>query len=550
MGVVLLARQRSLQRDVALKRVRHPTSNQAEALLREVAFTGYLEHPNIVPVHALGRDANGSPVLVMKRIEGTTLATLLHDPSHSAWSRAGDDRLGFVLRAFRGVCDALSYAHARGVLHRDVKPENVMLGAFGEVYLLDWGVAVRFSDRLSDEAIVGTPVYMAPEMLRPGTEGLDERTDVYLVGAMLHEYLVGAPPHHGRNMHEVLVSVARSLPRAYPESVPPELADIARRAMHVDRGERFSSADALGQALALFERHRAAAELANAAEKRLVELEAAIARGDGLSAIEPLFHECRFGLDQSLRAWPENARARTALRRTLIAMTEHQLRKRNHASASALLAAIDSPPAHLASGLADLERQLAGEAEERARLRRLEHEMDPSVAEPARRRATRTMAVLVVLIATFLVVGYLSGKIRPSSGGMLLLMAPGLAIAATFTWRFRHALFENRINRQMSLTIAVAVIAVTTNRLLGFLHGRTFPDVASGDCLIVAAIAAISSLSLRRVYLVPAASFFVASLLCPRLGGLAFVPVLVAAVLSVAAVVRSPERLRRPLLDD
>ena len=86
-------------------------------------------------------------------------------------------------------------------------------------------------------------------MLRPGTEPLDERTDVYLVGGLLHEWLTGKPPHQGRTMHEVLLSVARSSPPDYPPSIPEELADIARRALHADRDQRFASAEALGQAL-------------------------------------------------------------------------------------------------------------------------------------------------------------------------------------------------------------------------------------------------------------------------------------------------------------
>ncbi len=552
MGIVQLARQRSLQRDVALKRLheRDTGAGHVEALLREATFTGFLEHPNIVPVHALGRDADGRPLLVMKRIEGTTLARLLRDPEDATWKRAGGDRLGFLLGALRSVCDALAYAHARGVLHRDVKPENVMLGPFGEVYLLDWGVALRTSDRLHDDAIVGTPAYMAPEMLRPGSDALDARTDVYLLGATLHECLVGTPPHLGRTMHEVLLSAARSQPRSYPERVPAELADIARRAMHADRAQRYASAEELGRALAELARHRAAAELARIAEGRLAELEAALARGDGPEVIEPLFHECRFGFEQSLRAWPENARAHAERRRAIERMCAYQLAHTNRASAAALLATLEPAPAQLVEGLAALDRELAGHVEDRARLQRLEHDLDVSVAENERRTAVRILAGLLYAFATFLTAAYVLHLFVPGPKLMLASSVPVAAILGSISWRYRHRLFRNRVSRQMALTILATVVLVVLNRALGYAYDRRFADVASGDAMLIALASASFAITLRRVYLVPAVLFVAAAALGPRLGALAFAPMMAAAVLSVAAVIRAPACLRRPLIED
>lgn len=549
MGIVVLARQRSLQRDVALKRVRRAGTNQAEALLREAAFSGYLEHPNIVPVHALGREGDGSPVLVMKRIEGTTLATLLHTPDHPAWDRAGDDRLGFVLRALGDVCDALSYAHARGVLHRDVKPENVMLGAFGEVYLLDWGVAVRKVDVLSDDAVVGTPVYMAPEMLAPGTHPLDERTDVYLVGAMLHEHLTGRPPHHGHDMAEVLLSVARAKAPTYPSSVPEELADIARRALHPDRAQRFPSAEALGRALSEFDRHRAAVALAQAALARLSELEAAIARGARPGETEPLFHECRFGFEQALRSWPENARARADLRRALVCMIGHHLDLENRAAAAALLASLESPPPDLVARLAALDAAADRDRVERERLRRLAHDLDPSVAEPQRRQAIRVVGVLLFAFALALTVSFALGRFVPSTRAMALIMIPGLLLVLVVAVRHRATFTKNRLNRQMLLTVITAVVVVGVNRFLGAIHQRALSEVVSADGLLIAALASVAAISFRRVYLVASALFLAAAIVAPTLGTLAFVPLLTAAIASVALAVKTPASLRRPLLD-
>jgi serine/threonine-protein kinase len=173
MGVVELAEQRSLGRLVAIKQP-HPGPMDADAvaaLVSEGITTGRLEHPNIVPVHALGRGSDGRAVLVMKRIEGVPLADLVHRADHPRWARETRDRLTLFVETAIEVLHALAFAHARGVVHRDVKPENVMLGDYGEVYLLDWGIAAPLGQPA--DGIAGTPSYMAPEMLTPLTDPPD-----------------------------------------------------------------------------------------------------------------------------------------------------------------------------------------------------------------------------------------------------------------------------------------------------------------------------------------------------------------------------------------
>src|SRR5512143_50178 len=174
MGEVLLARDDQIGRDVAIKRMRvEATPVAVTRFLREAKIQGRLEHPSIVPVHELASDAAGRPFFVMKRLTGTTLAAILKEASVSRQK---------LLRAFADVCLAVEFAHRRGVIHRDRKPDNIMLGDFGEVYVLDWGVAHvdSESDSLHDGgavaagedgatevgAILGTPGYIAPELVR------------------------------------------------------------------------------------------------------------------------------------------------------------------------------------------------------------------------------------------------------------------------------------------------------------------------------------------------------------------------------------------------
>ena len=198
-----------------------------------------------MPVHALGTAADGEPALVMKRIEGVLWADLLQSPSHPRWAAAEMDRLKWNLEVLMQVCRAVEYAHSRGLAHRDLKPDNVMIGDFGETYVMDWGVSIALgaltggplkSDATVDvlpASLVGTPCYMAPEMLRRGT--VSERTDVYLLGGILHEILTGEPPHRGDNFFAVLFSIASGEGRSFPPEAPSELvasANVRWRSIH------------------------------------------------------------------------------------------------------------------------------------------------------------------------------------------------------------------------------------------------------------------------------------------------------------------------------
>jgi len=191
MGSVIRAFDTDLQRDVAIK-VLSPDSSSEGAIARfieEARIAGRLEHPNIVPVHEFGTDARGVRYLCMRLIEGETLEDTLN---WAGLSRLEPDFLRDLMQVFLKVCDAVAFAHSRGILHRDLKPSNVMIGDFGQVYVVDWGVArptPRFvsggesvAEPHSDPfgAVVGSPHYMAPEQLRGQHADLDERPDVFL----------------------------------------------------------------------------------------------------------------------------------------------------------------------------------------------------------------------------------------------------------------------------------------------------------------------------------------------------------------------------------
>jgi eukaryotic-like serine/threonine-protein kinase len=256
MGEVMAARDEQVGRDVAIKRMRaaHPSDRAIARFLREASVQGRLEHPAIVPVHEIGRDDDNLPFFVMKKVAGTALASLVAYRDEATQQR--------MLRAFVDVCLAMEFAHVRGIVHRDLKPDNIMLGDFGEVYILDWGVAKVVGepedfydvDSGSGEhatkagTAIGTPGYMSPEQVR-GSE-IDGRADIYTLGCLLYEILAGEPLHP-RGFHglESAVKGLDARPSLRGHGVPPELDALCVAATQKERDERIATARELGESV-------------------------------------------------------------------------------------------------------------------------------------------------------------------------------------------------------------------------------------------------------------------------------------------------------------
>jgi serine/threonine-protein kinase len=271
MGEVLSARDDQIGRNVAIKRlcIADPSEGIVARFLREARIQGRLEHPAVVPVHELYYGPDGQPYFVMKQLAGTTLAELL--PRLKAGERGAMEKFGTarLLRAFADVCLAIEFAHTRGVVHRDLKPANVVLGDFGEVYVLDWGIAriagtadgerrESFGDITTMDggetvagAILGTPGYISPEQIR-GELDLDGRADVYALGCILFELLALSPlhPRGQAALGSALAGVdARPSLRAPERDIPPELDAICVRATALDPDARFATARQMGDAV-------------------------------------------------------------------------------------------------------------------------------------------------------------------------------------------------------------------------------------------------------------------------------------------------------------
>jgi serine/threonine protein kinase/formylglycine-generating enzyme required for sulfatase activity len=260
---------RRLGRHLAMK-VLHPDSMGSDASLArfvtEARTTAQLQHPGIVPVHALGNLGDGRPFFTMQEVRGRTLDALIaavHEASgRGDWASTAD---GWTFRrlvdVLLRVCETMSYAHDRGVVHRDLKPPNVIVGASGEVVVLDWGIArvlgstdlaregVRDDFATQDGDVAGTPCYMPPEQAFGDLDRVDPRSDVWALGAMLHEILSGEPPFYGMNPIAAIRATMKGPPPplAPHRRRPPELIAICVAAMSMDPADRYRDARVLGE---------------------------------------------------------------------------------------------------------------------------------------------------------------------------------------------------------------------------------------------------------------------------------------------------------------
>jgi len=265
-GRVVVTPDRHLGRDVALKELLVDQEDSATSslptlarFLREARITGQLEHPNIVPVYELGRRADGSLYYTMRVVRGRTLAKAIEQ------AKTLSDRLS-LLDHFVGLCQALAYAHSRGVTHRDVKPENVMIGEFGETVVLDWGIAKTRGSEVDDESslipvidplaldltlegsLCGTPTHMSPEQALGAIHEVDERSDVWALGVVLYTILCGQTPFSGGTLIELVKNIKAGSRRPIASRdprIPADLCAIVERALALDRNARYPSAQEL-----------------------------------------------------------------------------------------------------------------------------------------------------------------------------------------------------------------------------------------------------------------------------------------------------------------
>ncbi len=315
MGIVYDARQTSIDRNVAVKMLKAKSADnqkQRAKFLAEAVVTGELDHPNIVPIYDVGANSEGALFYSMKKVQGTPWLKIIKQKSIP-------ENLEILMK----IADAVGFAHARGVVHRDLKPENVMLGEFGEVLVMDWGLAQPSKAFRKSRSIVetntmgGTPAYMAPEMTTGPIDRIGPASDVYLLGAMLYEILTGGPPHVAKNAMKCLMAAARN--EITPTEKKGELVDIAMRAMQTNPEDRYQDVKSFQAAIRDYQSHSESVLLSAHASD---DLKKASEAEDYES-----FSRAVFGFQQAIELWDGNKGAITGLANAKLSYAQCAFRK-------------------------------------------------------------------------------------------------------------------------------------------------------------------------------------------------------------------------------
>ncbi|MCA9624800.1 MAG: serine/threonine protein kinase, partial [Myxococcales bacterium] len=418
-----------------------------------------LEHPNIVPIHDIMVDADGRPIVVLKRIEGMAWSEAVNNPTLIAERYGAWNAIEWHTKIMLQVCQALRFAHSRNIIHRDVKPANVMIGTFDEVYLLDWGLAISIDDddgrgRLptprNTPGAAGTPTYMAPEQFDEDPRRVGPHTDVYLVGATLFEAVVGRPPQSGNTLQEILDGILTRDEVLVPEHVPRELAAIINKAMAVKVEDRYPSIMALREALESFLQHRGSQDLVELAHERVTMMDAAHERRDEEVA-ERAFIEAVFGYRMALDTWRGNQEAHDHISAVVDRRVGQLLALKAPRAAQRALALVDAPdPALVERVNAEVEREQV----ERRRFDQLSRDDD-------RRVGLRTRRVLLIIFGALWVAGWTAVGLSPPTTLLPLLLGTALfcVLGIALVWQVRWEMLYVRLNRQIVWFVLLMMLA-------------------------------------------------------------------------------------------
>ncbi len=262
---LIVCKDTNLGRPVVLKKLRSDVvdyEKELSRLLREARITAQLQHPATVPLYEIGQDDEGHWYFAMKKIEGQTLFEIIVGLYNREPITEKRFNLTILLNIYRQVCDAMSYAHARGVIHRDIKPENIIIGMFGEVTLIDWGVAKVWGmpnegDDQKGNDRGGTPLYMSPEQIL-GHKPVDERTDIFSMGIVLYEMITQREPFRGPTIQDTFNNIINTDPmeprKAAPHRlIPVPIEQICLKSIAKDPADRFQSMEQMAEAISDFQ---------------------------------------------------------------------------------------------------------------------------------------------------------------------------------------------------------------------------------------------------------------------------------------------------------
>ncbi len=458
MGTVYLAEQKFPFRNVAVKQANNDTTTSQATIFQEAMIAGGLEHPSIVPIYEVQHSEIHGPEIIMKRIEGQTFLELIQE-------KQGKD--GWIKRAFHiciAICQALEYVHSKRILHRDIKPENIMLGRFGEVYLLDWGLAVPMDNAEHlPKGICGSLQYMPPEMLLGDPSVLDERTDIFLLGATLHEAITGEARYSGTSMEDIKEQIRRCKEKVINRENGEMIGAIINKACARNPNDRYQSMQDFRTELELFLERREAVVLRNMADKERSTLEEGLKKQLPAKLLFPHFHRARFAYERALEIWNEDMDSKKGLFQLLMTAIQFHL-SRHELDVVEQLFKYAKPNSSKEKDLFMLRhRQYESMKHERRRLESIASKYDffPS------------MRSLIIVVITFVSIAVIAlSFLKPLQQLDASLVSPALLFYHSIFYLFPVALFLilGRELIQKNLAIRKVVTAIFGSIFIVMLH--------------------------------------------------------------------------------
>ena len=478
---VFVGKQNLPNREIAVKRLKMNGQAARKLLLQEADIIGRLTHPNIIPIHEVHVDENGNVQILMKKIQGETLETYI--------SRISEPRIRIQkgIEILIQVCHALEFAHANSILHRDIKCDNIMIGTFNEIYLMDWGLALDMQlQRPTIKYIVGTPTHLAPEMLSSDVSRLDVRTDVYLIGATLHYILMLTNRHDATNLKDIFVQIKDSEPYTYPSFIPPDIGDVVNKACSYDPDDRFETIKQFRIELEQFNKIWDARLLLEQNKEKLQEV-GSITLSYSFSEtelflIQNSFVEILSNYEAALKIYPGYPEAIQGLTRVTVMMIEFYLSQNKPHEAMLLYKELPNQNEMLRELILEDISQLEAENETKELLAR---ERDPRISFDGRRTLLLTTSAGMIVIALLhLGYEYISGfHLFPThllylASAMLFGLLLGIGLG-------RQTLFTNQIGQELIRTLVTGQMIILLNHVNGVFYDIPSTFMLSIDLLIL-----------------------------------------------------------------
>ena len=435
-------------------------------------ITGRLAHPNIIPVHILRPSGPLGPEVIMPLLEGKTLLDILE---------LGEIQLREALSILDQVCNGLRYAHEHNIIHRDIKPENIIVGSYGEVYLVDWGIALdKNSSEFVKAQMVGTPAYMPPEMLSGKPEDVTIQTDIYLLGATLHHILVGEARHKGNTFQETVEYIKQSQKVKYPSHIFSELGNLANICCHPNPEKRPTSVGEFQEILTESINHWDIMKLVAKGENALERLQ----KVESTTEAYPLFLETRGLFIQASQSWPQAKSPKKGLIIALEYMIQCFIQEGTYKTAQSLCRELEQyAPNHPKKN--DYQKSIQVLEQNFHNLQKKAQDNDLSISRESRIKLAQLLTTMAV-VGT----GYVCWEIiiqkQENNYDLLLwsMLIPTGTLIFILPFSSRLLLY-NKASRGAFINVFATMMCMVANRTIGILYEEEITRIITTDIFIV-----------------------------------------------------------------